>query len=115
MQRFISVDIYRHGAYENLLHGGGVTAEVNCSPNTIFVVPCKDGNWTAEEVNFQQRFVVLDIEKRNIGGKEYVNLRPSDAGKAWTMFGGNFAWTSDSRFRQSVSEQPLPVHDRIEG
>jgi hypothetical protein len=29
--------------------------------------------------------------------------------------GGNFIWSSDSRFRQEVSERPIPVHDRIEG
>lgn len=35
--------------------------------------------------------------------------------KRWTMMGGNFIWTSDSRFRQEVSEYPIPVHDRCEG
>jgi hypothetical protein len=30
------------------------------------------------------------------------------------MFGGNFIWSSDSRFRQEVSEGPIPVHDRVE-
>lgn len=30
------------------------------------------------------------------------------------MFGGNFVWTSDSRFR-AISEAPIPVHDRQEG
>ena len=28
----------------------------------------------------------------------------------WTMFGGNFAYTSDSR----ICEHPIPIHDRIE-
>lgn len=37
--------------------------------------------------------------------------RPSDAGNRWTMFGGNFIYTSDSRF---PSGRPIPVHDRIE-
>lgn len=32
--------------------------------------------------------------------------------KVWTMFGGNFAYTSDSRF---PSNQPIPIHDRVEG
>jgi hypothetical protein len=31
------------------------------------------------------------------------------------MMGGNFVWSSDSRFRSGVSEQPIPVHDRFEG
>ncbi len=29
------------------------------------------------------------------------------------MFGGNFLWSSDSRFRE-LSAQPLPIHDRYE-
>lgn len=29
----------------------------------------------------------------------------------WTMFGGNFIYTSDSRF---PSRYPIPVHDRVE-
>jgi hypothetical protein len=32
----------------------------------------------------------------------------------WVMFGGNFVWSSDSRFREHVSAGPLPVHDRVE-
>lgn len=28
-------------------------------------------------------------------------------------FGGNFIWTCDSRFRQELSEYPIPVHDHI--
>lgn len=41
--------------------------------------------------------------------------------KGWTMFGGNFASTSDSRFSEAcarLSESPcygaVPIHDRIE-
>ena len=30
------------------------------------------------------------------------------------MAGGNFVWTSDSRFRSQVCEFPIPVHDRVE-
>lgn len=35
-------------------------------------------------------------------------------GVEWGMFGGNFLWTSDSRFRNQVSESPIRIHDRIE-
>jgi hypothetical protein len=44
------------------------------------------------------------------------HLRAVPAGEdRWLMFGGNFIWSSDSRFRNEVSEYPIPVHDRIEG
>jgi len=32
----------------------------------------------------------------------------------WYMFGGNFVYSSDSRFRTLVSGQPIRVHDRRE-
>lgn len=32
----------------------------------------------------------------------------------WIMFGGNFVYTSDSRFSEYCGDRPLPVHDRIE-
>jgi len=32
----------------------------------------------------------------------------------WSMFGGNFAYTSDSRIRQIAGDRPIPIHDRIE-
>lgn len=35
--------------------------------------------------------------------------------KVWGMFGGNFLYTSDSRFREVVNEYPIRIHDRIEG
>lgn len=34
-------------------------------------------------------------------------------GEVGPMFGGNFIWTSDSRFRK-LSRKPIPVHDRFE-
>jgi hypothetical protein len=48
-------------------------------------------------------------------------LRPVEAGDNWTMFGGNFAATSDSRFHYAIENitgnrfyGAIPVHDRIE-
>lgn len=59
--------------------------------------------------------VVLRIVKRNFGGVEYIHAVPVGLPiAAQTMFGGNFIYTSDSRFRD-VCPYPIPVHDRIEG
>jgi hypothetical protein len=48
-------------------------------------------------------------------------LRPVEAGSNWTMFGGNYASTSDSRFSRAVEficghrfYGAVAVHDRIE-
>ena len=61
--------------------------------------------------------------KGNIPGA--VKIVPADETgapvKGWTMFGGNYAATSDSRFSEAcarLSESPcygaVPIHDRIE-
>jgi hypothetical protein len=31
-----------------------------------------------------------------------------------TMFGGNFVYTTDSRFKELYGSNPIHVHDRIE-
>lgn len=52
--------------------------------------------------------------RRNIGGREYCHLEPAQPcpqGMIGYMFGGNFAYTSDSRF---PFDYPLPIHDRAE-
>lgn len=43
---------------------------------------------------------------------KWARLRATPYGeKRWVMFGGNFVYTSDSRF---PSKAPIHVHDRIE-
>jgi hypothetical protein len=49
-------------------------------------------------------------------------LKPLSARGSWTMFGGNYASTSDSRFGEAIEAitgarfyGAVPVHDRIEG
>ena len=57
----------------------------------------------------------LKLVKRKFGNREYMHVEPvSDSdNKPWYMAGGNFVYTSDSRF-SAVSQYPLSVHDRIE-
>lgn len=108
MKSYISVEIFRNGS--DCTNNGVSSPEK--SSGKIFLVPCAGGNWKEDEVlDNPDRFVVLEIKEPATN----MHLRPVSAGGAWTMFGGNFAWTSDSRFRKSVSENPLRIHDRIEG
>ena len=55
---------------------------------------------------------VLRVELRHNG--TYFAAVPADIPEGtWTMFGGNFIYTSDSRLR-AICPYPIPVHDRIE-
>lgn len=49
-------------------------------------------------------------------------LKPVECEGSWTMFGGNYAGSSDSRFNRAVENLTgnrfygaIPVHDRVEG
>lgn len=56
--------------------------------------------------------VVMYLDRRPDGLPCAKPLDSTTTGK-WYMFGGNFLWTSDSRFRE-ISDHPIPVHDRHE-
>ena len=55
----------------------------------------------------------LVLVKRELFGKEYIHAEPvhKKPGMVGPMFGGNFIYSSDSRF---PSKYPIPVHDRFE-
>lgn len=80
------------------------------------LIPCDDGNESVDLDNPPENFCV--IEKRVLWGDKHYYIVPyalKQSGK-WTMMGGNFAYTSDSRFKECTeSWQPLPIHDRVEG
>ena len=44
----------------------------------------------------------------------YLHFIPVNLKGRCAMFGGCFAWTSDSRFREDYCEYPVQIHDRIE-
>jgi len=60
--------------------------------------------------------VYLVLIRRTLAGRVYLHAEPRKAGfemrgDRYGMFGGNFIYTSDSRF---PSDYPIPVHDRFE-
>ena len=63
--------------------------------------------------------MILLLKAGNL--RNIAKLVPYDRDGKWTMFGGNFAYTSDSRFSEAVSAivgyrfyGAVPIHDRIE-
>tara|TARA_Y100000389_G_scaffold167437_1_gene172636 strand:+ start:84 stop:437 length:354 start_codon:yes stop_codon:yes gene_type:complete len=57
-----------------------------------------------------------------IGGRKILRLIPVSKKGKWTMFGGNYAGTSDSRFSRLCDQLlggsfygAVAVHDRVEG
>ncbi|MCI8564337.1 MAG: hypothetical protein HFH69_12645 [Lachnospiraceae bacterium] len=53
------------------------------------------------------------VEWREIAGSQYIDCKPLYFRKRWYMMGGNFLYTSDSRFKEvTKSKYPIPIHDR---
>ena len=55
-------------------------------------------------------FPELRLVRRTIMRRKYLHAEPVIAEAGWS-FGGNFVFTSDSRF---PNDYPIPVHDRRE-
>jgi len=59
--------------------------------------------------------VYLKLVKRHIFGKDILHAEPVNINRGGNqMFGGKFVWSTDSRFRNDISEQPIQLHDRFE-
>jgi hypothetical protein len=58
----------------------------------------------------------LRLIKRQLFGKTFLSAEPVNYGHQGKhkMFGGTFVWSSDSRFRENISEAPIQLHDRVE-
>lgn len=92
--------------------GGNATNGGLTSKHKSFVLLGVEGPFEANDET-----PALKLVKRVIGGQEYLHAEPTDKDRplnmAGPMFGGNFVFTSDTRFNE-VSRQPIPVHDRFE-
>ena len=107
----LPIEVYRN-SNEYDCTNGGASAKSN---RFILVDKAIDGPFEVEEND-----IYLVVVRRQLFGEEYLHLEPrinnkalTSAGHIGAMFGGNFAYTSDSRF-SALSKRPLPIHDRSE-
>ena len=86
---------------------GGISGEAK----KLYILGCK----TSPIFPTDLRQCVM-IEERDIMGEHYVNTRPIVHPKRWYMAGGNFLYTSDSRYKEITGiSYPIAIHDRYEG
>ena len=89
-------------------------------------VTAKGGSFTLVDESINAPFEVdegdiyLVLVRRHLFGKDYIHAEPRingqsvrEQGETGPMMGGNFIYSSDSRFR-AINEYPIPVHDRFE-
>ncbi len=64
------------------------------------------------EVDPSYSFAV--VIKHKSDGYIYAEPLVDGAQTPWFMMGGNFIYSSDSRFRAAFGDRPIPLHDRQE-
>lgn len=90
---------------------GGITSE-----KTELKLVDSTSNGEIGPFEIKQDEVYLKLIRRNIGGREHLHAEPYKNGfrlepNKICGFGGNFIYTSDSRF---PNKYPIAVHDRFE-
>ena len=103
--RYLPVNVYTSGNSDCTLNGVSYT-----HPNRLVIE--HENGFIDENDIAEGDHVILELVIRSINGKEYRSLKPKGETR-WTMFGGNYASSSDSRFSE-LNPYPLPIHDRIE-
>jgi|TARA_B110000908_G_scaffold33424_1_gene40030 hypothetical protein len=115
----IHVNIYKQARDEDSMFGNNdCTAGGESSYAKGFCVVNAEGPFEPCEDYPAAELVMAEP----IGGKKILRLIPVSKKDSWTMFGGNYAGTSDSRFGRLCDQLlggsfygAVAVHDRVEG
>lgn len=106
IRKGMTVSVYRPARNGDSTNGG-----LSSKVGRLLLV----GNGIPELVSECEEYPAIEIVARKIPGREkpYFTAYPYGESQAGLMFGGNFVYCSDSRFR-TLYEYPVPIHDRIE-
>lgn len=104
----LPIDVYRSKSVD--CTNGGISSKFNS-----LLLVCKEGFIDVDESNPPENLV--KVNKRFLFGENVYSIVPYNepTGAGW-MFGGNFAYTSDSRFSRMVEGVygAIAIHDREE-
>lgn len=104
--RYLPVSVLRDTSMSDSSLGG-----VTSDDSIRLVVPCEDGHVTMEDIDNSNTPTVILLPGKIL---DCPHFRPETEDGSRGMFGGNFVYTSDSRFRRKYGNQPIQVHDRFE-
>ena len=99
----LSVSVYSNNEIGECTNGG-----ISSKNKSLIFVDASGPSEGTEENS-------VKLVRRNLSRGEYLHVEPiiKPDGMVGPMFGGNFIYTSDSRFRE-ISVYPIPIHDRFE-
>lgn len=98
-------DIYK--PHDGDCSAGGISS----THRTVLLIdPSVSGPFAPHPDRPTVRLTRRNLRLRN-GRGEYLHAVPDAVADKWSMMGGCFIWSSDSRF---PSDYPIPLHDRVE-
>lgn len=104
IQSCLRAEVYRDSL------GDCTNSGISATRDSLYILGC---NGPLEAGDLRE---CVKIERRELLGSEYLSAKPVYFPDRWYMAGGNFLYTSDSRFREYTgSNYPVPIHDRYEG
>lgn len=99
------------GVYRDNRLGDCTNNGISAYASDLYIMSAQKGPFEPEDIR-----QCVYIEWREVCGEQYIDCKPAYFPKRWYMAGGNFRYTSDSRFREiTKSKYPIPIHDRYEG
>ena len=107
--RALPIEVYR-GANGYDCTNGGISSRFK-----ELLLICEDGWMEIDEENPPENLVKAVVKKYSFATTVHIEPYVNPTGCGW-MFGGNFAYTSDSRFRDTFgwSVDAVSIHDRQE-
>lgn len=101
----LEAEVYRSSTGD--CTNGGISAECR----NLYILTQTKGPFEPQDIRECVR-----VECKEVAGNQYIDCKPLYFRNRWYMMGGNFLYTSDSRFREITGSQyPVPIHDRYEG
>ena len=99
------------GMYRDNRLGDCTNNGISAHASDLYILSEKKGPFEPEDIR-----QCVYVEWREGCGEQYIDCKPAYFPKRWYMAGGNFLYTSDSRFKEiTKSKYPIPIHDRHEG
>lgn len=99
------VEVYRND-FRDCTNGG-----ISSKYRELYILSDYGGPFEPEDIR-----ECVKLEFREIAGERYVNAKPVYFPGRWYMAGGNFLYSSDSRYKELTGiSYPISVHDRYEG
>ena len=103
MANYLSVNILTTVGFPDCTNRG-----ISSQAGVKLAVPCREGNLTEDDI-VNGNYTVMDAHWHN----GCINSFKQRGDDRWLMNGGNWVYSSDSRYRVTYGG-PIAIHDRYE-